>query len=53
LVCECIDCKNTEEESGPFGARTQIIQDILKRRPDAFQKRIKRPDATCACKNSR
>ena len=52
-VCECIDCKNTEEESGPFGARTQMIQEILKRRPDAFHKRIKRPDATCACKNSK
>lgn len=52
-TCSCKDCKNTFEESGPTGIRTKVIQEILKRRPDAFQKRIKKPDSPCACKNSR
>jgi hypothetical protein len=51
--CECSECKNTQEESGPNGVRTRVIRDILKRRPDAFQRRTKDPDAICACKSSK
>eukprot|EP00594_Rhizosolenia_setigera_P006999 CAMPEP_0178950942 /NCGR_PEP_ID=MMETSP0789-20121207/6935_1 /TAXON_ID=3005 /ORGANISM="Rhizosolenia setigera, Strain CCMP 1694" /LENGTH=289 /DNA_ID=CAMNT_0020631729 /DNA_START=821 /DNA_END=1690 /DNA_ORIENTATION=- len=62
--CSCINCYNTEEESGPDGKRTKMIQVILKRRPDAFQKKNSRGgrrsgghknlgDIGCACKNSK
>lgn len=51
--CSCRFCLNTPEESGPDGIRTKTIRDILRRRPDAFQKRVKKVDAGCACKKSR
>lgn len=53
ITCACYECKNTQEESGPNGVRTKVIKEILKRRPDAFQKRVRNPDASCACKNSK
>ena len=53
IACACYGCKNTQEESGPEGIRTKVIKEILKRRPDAFQKRVRNPDASCACKNSK
>ena len=51
--CECSGCKNTQEESGPNGVRTRVIRSILQRKPNAFQKKIKEPSATCACKSSK
>lgn len=36
--CSCKKCKNTDFESGPGGARTIAIQNILARSPHAFQK---------------
>lgn len=51
--CACLNCKNTQIESGPDGVRTEMIKNILNRRPNAFQQRIKKPDAACACRNSR
>ena len=53
LNCLCKGCLNTAKESGPDGLRTRAIEDILSRRPDAFEKRVKKPDKGCACKNSR
>mmetsp|Transcript_38485 Transcript_38485/g.56469 ORF Transcript_38485/g.56469 Transcript_38485/m.56469 type:complete len:415 (-) Transcript_38485:208-1452(-) len=52
-TCACVGCMNTTEESSENGARMKMIREILKRRPDAFQKRVKKDDAGCACKNSR
>ena len=34
--CKCKHCKNTEVESGPNGARTRAITNILARCPEAF-----------------
>jgi hypothetical protein len=34
--CSCTDCKNTINESGPSGARTLAIRNILARNPRAF-----------------
>ncbi len=51
--CECSECKNTLEESGPSGVRTRVIREILNRRPDAFQRKVKDPLVSCACKSSR
>jgi len=52
-TCSCLNCLNTKDESGPFGKRTMAIRDILKRRPDAFERRVKKSFNGCACKNSR
>lgn len=54
--CECTKCKNTPAESGLNGIRTRMIKEILKRRPNAFQRRIrgvKDPETPCACKSSK
>ena len=51
--CSCRDCLNTKNESGPLGKRTEAINEILKRRPDAFEKREKKMHNGCACKNSK
>ena len=54
--CECTKCKNTPAESGPNGIRTRMIKEILKRRPNAFQRRkrgTKDPETPCACKSSK
>ena len=53
LNCLCKGCLNTAKESELDGLRTRAIEDILSRRPDAFEKRVKKPDKGCACKNSR
>eukprot|EP00978_Attheya_sp_CCMP212_P017046 scaffold45236_cov50-Attheya_sp.AAC.3 len=53
LSCSCKECLNTATESGPQGARTSTIHKILAKRPDAFDKRKKNPNAGCACKNNR
>lgn len=51
--CECNECKNTTEESGPTGVRTRVIKSILKRKPNAFQLKTKDLDASCNCKSSK
>ena len=51
--CDCSECKNIPEESGPNGLRTRVIKSILKRRPNAFQRKTRDPDASCACKSSK
>ncbi|KAL3765684.1 hypothetical protein ACHAW5_006364 [Stephanodiscus triporus] len=50
--CSCVECRNSEAESGPHGNRTMAISAILKRRPDAFQKREKKHEG-CNCKKTR
>jgi hypothetical protein len=40
--CCCDDCKNILEESGPDGIRTLKIQELLHKRPDAFDVRKKK-----------
>jgi len=53
LICVCKDCKNTDKESAPRGARTIAIHDILHRRPDAFEPRLKKKTGQgCSCKKS-
>lgn len=53
LICVCKDCKNTEAESAPRGDRTIAIHDILHRRPDAFEPRLKKKTGQgCSCKKS-
>lgn len=52
--CVCVECKNTTEESGPDGERTKIIEEILSRRPGAFDKRgSDTNDSGCICKKTR
>jgi hypothetical protein len=54
LVCKCKNCQNTEAESVPRGARTRAIYEILHRRPNAFDARLKKKTGQgCACKKSR
>lgn len=53
LICVCKGCKNTAAETKPRGARTIAIHDILNRRPDAFEPRLKKKTGKgCACKKS-
>ncbi len=40
--CSCDNCKNILEESGPDGLRTMKIQELLNKRPDAFDVRQKK-----------
>ena len=51
--CSCLNCKNTIANSGPDGVRTKAIQEILARRPDAFERREKKTDDGCACKKNK
>lgn len=52
--CSCINCMNTTEESGPDGIRTKTIEEILLRRPLAFDKRVgDTNDIGCICKKTR
>jgi len=48
-TCDCIGCKNTEEDSGPTGARTRAKEDIMKTRPGVFQTPKKRSGGGCSC----
>ena len=53
LICICKECKNTATETKPRGARTIAVHDILNRRPDAFEPRLKKKTGKgCACKKS-
>lgn len=52
--CICSNCQNTTEESGPDGIRTKTIEEILSRRPLAFDKREgDRNDIGCICKKTK
>jgi len=52
--CTCNNCMNTIEESGPDGIRTKTIEEILSRRPLAFDKREgDRNDIGCICKKTK
>ena len=50
--CGCTACQNTVKNSGPRGIRTKTITEILRRRPDAFDKREKKAEG-CSCKKVR
>ena len=50
--CGCTGCKNTVAHSGKNGIRTKTITEILRRRPDAFDKREKTAEG-CKCKKNR
>ena len=51
--CMCLNCLNTEKESGEKGKRTLAAIKCLERKPDAFQKKKKEVGSGCSCKNSR
>lgn len=52
--CICSGCRNTAEESGPDGERTKCIEDVLSRRPLAFDKREgDSNDVGCVCKKTK
>lgn len=51
--CECKGCKNTQANSGPYGIRTKTIEEIMLRRPDAFEPRTRDADEGCRCKKNR
>ncbi len=50
--CSCINCFNTEAESGEKGKRSLAIKACLERNPDAFKKKEKNL-GYCSCKFSR
>jgi hypothetical protein len=53
-LCKCNGCANTTEHSIAGGSRTKAIFDTLKRRPDAFDKRLrKKTGGGCFCKKTR
>jgi len=51
--CSCKNCHNTKENSTPEGARTIAIENILMRRPDAFDIRVKEAGSGCSCKKNK
>jgi hypothetical protein len=51
--CMCMNCLNTEEESGVGGRRTSARDSCLERKPHAFSKKEKQVGSGCNCKNSR
>jgi len=53
IDCECKGCKNTESNSGPNGIRRKMINQILARRPDAFEPRTRDADEGRRCKKNR
>ena len=48
--CLCRDCLNTEKYE-PL--RTEVMESILARRPDAFEQRVKIIGAGCSCKKNK
>jgi Tesmin/TSO1-like CXC domain, cysteine-rich domain len=53
-LCRCQDCHNSAEHSKPRGRRTHAIYEILSRRLDAFEPRLrKKTGRGCSCKKSR
>lgn len=54
MVCKCKGCNNTLEHTVPRGARSRAIYEILSRRVDAFEPRLKKKTGHgCSCKKSR
>lgn len=51
--CMCVNCLNSEKESGAKGKRTLAAMKCLERKPGAFQKKKKEIGSGCSCKNSR
>ena len=48
--CICIECKNTEEESGPKGERTFMRNEELRKRPNfLFKTPKKKSGIGCSC----
>ena len=50
-ICTCVGCYNTENDRE--GHRKAAIEQILHKRPDAFQVKVKEKGLGCACKNNR
>lgn len=50
-ICTCVGCYNTESDRE--GHRKAAIEQILEKRPDAFQMKVKETGLGCACKNNR
>lgn len=54
LICKCKGCNNTAEHTVPRGSRTRAIYEILHRRVDAFEPRLKKKTGRgCSCRKSR
>lgn len=54
LICKCNGCNNTAEHSILRGSRTRAINEILNRRLDAFEPRLKKKTGEgCSCKKSK
>lgn len=52
--CECKNCQNTKENSGPNGIRTNAIRAVIERRGmEAFQPRSKDTEDGCRCKKNK
>ena len=47
--CECLDCKNTIEESEPGGERYDAREQMLKARPNVFKTVKKKVGVGCSC----
>jgi hypothetical protein len=53
-LCKCKDCLNTEQHNGSGGERSRTVKQILHRRIDAFDKRLKKKTGEgCSCKKTR
>lgn len=51
--CLCINCLNTQAESGTDGLRTAARKSCLEKNPDVFVAKPKAIGSGCSCKNSR
>mmetsp|Transcript_42990 Transcript_42990/g.91412 ORF Transcript_42990/g.91412 Transcript_42990/m.91412 type:complete len:933 (+) Transcript_42990:300-3098(+) len=47
--CDCVECKNTVEYSGPTGDRTRAKAEIIKTRPHVFNTPKKKTGVGCSC----
>jgi hypothetical protein len=53
-LCKCKQCLNTEQHNGPGGERSRVVIQILHRRMDAFEPRLKKKTGEgCSCKKNR
>ena len=52
-ACKCINCLNTNEESGSNGKRTAAQHSCIQRNPDAFKPKVKKDGSSCSCRNNR
>ncbi|KAL3765873.1 hypothetical protein ACHAW5_002106 [Stephanodiscus triporus] len=51
--CACKSCKNTKANAGPGGVRHKAVEEVKKRRPDAFKPRTRDADEGCRCKKNK